>query len=257
MNNRRKAVPEVFKWRHFSPEIILLCVRWYLSYRLSYRDLVEMMDERGLKIAHTTILRWVFKFSFELEKRVKPTLKNRHRSWRMDETYIKVKGEWKYLFRAVDKNGQTIDFYLSHKRDSKAALYFFRKTIHSNSHPCPTVINVDKNPAYTHAKRQLEKKKKWPPDLELRQCKYLNNMVEQDHRCVKWKMNHAMGYHTMWNAWSTTTGVEIMHMLRKGQVPFLSKESAQGIRNFIHRLFDIPGTAMPIYTNRPSPFNNS
>ena len=117
MKQRRKDVPEIFKWRHFEPEIILLCVRWYLSYRLSYRNVVEMMNERGLSIAHTTILRWVFKFSFELEKRVRPHLSRRNKSWRMDETYIRVKGKWKYFFRAVDKNGQTIDFLLQHKKE--------------------------------------------------------------------------------------------------------------------------------------------
>ena len=136
MSKRAKAVPTAFKCRHFSPDIILLCVRWYLTYRLSYRDLVEMMDERGVKIAHTTILRWVIKVSFELKYRAKPFMTRRYKSWRMDETYIKVKGEWKYLFRAVDKNG-----------------------------------------AYTMAKRQLEKENKWPPHLILRQNKYLNNMI--------------------------------------------------------------------------------
>ena len=130
MSKRAKAVPTEFKWRHFSPDIILLCVRWYLTYRLSYRDLVEMMDERGLKIAHTTILRWVFNYSLAIKNRVKPYLQRNLKSWRMDETYIKVKGEWKYLFRAVDKNGKTVDFYLSHNRDSEAARRFFRQTIH-------------------------------------------------------------------------------------------------------------------------------
>ena len=111
MRTQRKAVPKVFKWRHFSPDIMLLCVRWYLTYPLSYRDCVEMMDERGLKIAHTTILRWVLTYSMELQKRVRHHLRKRNRSWRMDETIIKGKGEWKYLFRAVDKNGKTVDFY--------------------------------------------------------------------------------------------------------------------------------------------------
>jgi len=240
MKPRRKDVPEIFKWRHFEPEIILLCVRWYLSYRLSYRDLVEMMNERGLSIAHTTILRWVFKFSFELEKRVRPHLSRRNKSWRMDETYIRVKGKWKYFFRAVDKNGQTIDFLLQHKKDYNAALRFFRKTIHRYSDKCPRVINVDKNGAYTMAKRQLEKENKWPPHLKLRQNKYVNNVIEQDHRKVKWKMNHAMGYQTMWHAWATTTGVEVMHMIRKGQVRWVSgkQDSKQG-RDFIHTIFGI------------------
>ena len=255
MSKRAKPVPTEFKWRHFSPDIILLCVRWYLTYRLSYRDLVEMMDERGLKIAHTTILRWVFNYSLAIKNRVRPYLQRNLKSWRMDETYIKVKGEWKYLFRAVDKEGKTIDFYLSHKRDYKAAMSFFRKTIHRNSQKCPTVINVDKNPAYTMAKRELEKKKKWPDQLKLRQNKYLNNMVEQDHRRVKWKMNHAMGYHSMIHACITIAGVETMHMLRKGQVPWVfMKSEAQCARNFIHRLFDIGGPSFPTYLNRKSAF---
>ena len=141
MRLRRKAVPESFKWRHFSPEIILLCVRWYLSYRLSYRDLVEMMDERGLKIAHTTILRWVFKYAFKLEKRVQP-----------------------YLY-------------------------------------------------------------------------------------------HAMGYHNILNAWATPTGVEIMHMIRKGQASFITgKSCAQKIVHFMHKLFDIPVPYLVSYSNRKSAF---
>ena len=106
------------------------------------------------------------------------------------------------------------------------------------------------------AKRQLEKAKKWPPHLILRQNKYINNIIEQDHRKVKWKMNHAMGYHTMWNTWATTTGVEVIHMLRKGQVPFISKKEPQVLRNFIHRFFDIKGPIFPTYYNRPCPFNS-
>ena len=255
MSKRGKAFPKEFKWRHFTPEIILLCVRWYLSYRLSYRDLVEMMDERGLKIAHSTILRWVFKYSLMLKEQVRTHLKGNLKSWRMDETYIKVKGEWKYLFRAVDKEGKTIDFYLSHSRDYKAARFFFTKTIHRYSQKCPTVINVDKNGAYTMAKRELEKKKKWPDQLDLRQNKYLNNIIEQDHRRVKWKMNHAMGYHDMMHALIPITGVEVMHMIRKRQVPLISmKKSAQSARNFIHRLFDIPAPFFPTYMNRKSAF---
>ena len=251
MKLKQKSKPNLFKCRHFSPDIILLCVRWYLSYRLSYRDLVDMMDERGLKIAHTTILRWVFKFSFELQSRVKPYLNNHNKSWRLDETYIKVNGDWKYLFRAVDKTGNTIDFYLSHKRDYKAALRFFRKIIHRYSQHCPNVINVDKNGAYTMAKRQLEKEKKWPPHLMLRQNKYLNNIIEQDHRRVKWKMNHAMGYHTMQHAWSTTTGVEVMHMLKKRQVSWSSStKNAQSRCHFVHKLFGLTPPIFTSYSNR-------
>jgi len=250
MRTTNKIVPTIFKWRHFEPEIILLCVRWYLSYRLSYRDLVEMMDERGLKIAHTTILRWVLKFSYELKKRVRPHLKKPKLSWRLDETYIKVKGKWLYLFRAVDKDGNTIDFYLSKKRDYQAALHFFKKIIHRRSPHCPETINVDGNGAYTLAKRKLEKEGKWPEKLKLRQNKYVNNIIEQDHRRVKWKMNHAMGYSSHNTATDTITGIETIHKLRKGQVPFQSKREPQLLCNYIHRLFDIPGSIFPVYLNR-------
>ena len=121
-----------------------------------------MMDERGLKIAHSTILRWVLKYSMALKKRVRHHLKKRNQSWRMDETYIKVNGEWKYLFRAVDSNGETIDFYLSHTRDTTATVRFFGA--HMPPPHFPRVINVDKNPAYINAKRQLMKSKPWVSD---------------------------------------------------------------------------------------------
>ena len=255
---RRKNVPPVFKWRHFSPDVILLCVRWYLSYQLSYRDLVEMMDERGLKIAHSTILRWVLKYSMELKKRVRHHLKKRNRSWRMDETYIKVNGEWKYLFRAVDSNGETIDFYLSHTRDTTAAVRFFERICHHRSPHFPRVINVDKNPAYTNAKRQLMKTKSWGQRLVLRQNKYLNNIIEQDHRCIKRKMRQAMGFYSMITAEKTITGIETMHQLRKGQVPFIDgKKEPQCCRNFIHRCFGITGPIFPTVLNRPCPLSVS
>ena len=113
-----------FKWKHFVGEIILLNVRWYLKYPLSYRNLEEMMAERGVKVDHTTIMRWVHQYSPEIEKKVRRYLRPTNDSWRMDETYIKVKGEYKYLYRAVDSNGNTIDFMLSAKRNKKAAKRF-------------------------------------------------------------------------------------------------------------------------------------
>ncbi|MED4680889.1 IS6 family transposase, partial [Bacillus nitratireducens] len=102
-----------FKWKHYQPDIILLMVRRYLRYNLSFRDLVEMMEERGLSISHTTIMRWVHQYGPELDKRIRRYLKQINDSWRVDETYIKVKGQWMYLYRAVDSNGNTIDFCLS------------------------------------------------------------------------------------------------------------------------------------------------
>jgi transposase, IS6 family len=116
-----------FKWRHFEAEIILLCVRWYLRYSLSYRDLEEMMQERGLQVDHTTIYRWVQRYAPELEKRCRPHLKSTTDSWRVDETYVKIKGVWTYLYRAVDSQGNTLEFHLSATRDAQAAKHFFAK----------------------------------------------------------------------------------------------------------------------------------
>ena len=145
------AESDPFKWRHYQGEIILLCVRWYLRYALSYRDLEEMMRERGLSIDHTTIYRWVQAYAPELEKRIRPHLRPTCDSYRVDETYVKIKGAWKYLYRAVDSTGQTIDFMLSAKRDARAAKRFFRKMLKAASLSSPRVINVDKNQAYPPA----------------------------------------------------------------------------------------------------------
>jgi len=139
---RRKPVPEEFKWRHYEPEIILCCVRWYLRYSLSYRDLMEMMQERGLEIIHTTIYRWIQHYAPELEKRVKPFLKTPNGSWRIDETYIKIKGKWHYLYRAVDKFGNTIDFYLSKTRNAKAAKRFLVKALNAKRNEDPYVMGL-------------------------------------------------------------------------------------------------------------------
>ena len=136
---------DLFKWKQYESAIILLTVRWYLKYSLRYRDLVEMMEERGLHIAHTTIMRWVHEFGPELDKRILPYLKPTNNSYRTDETYIKVKGQWKYLYRAVDSNGNTIDFMLSENRDAPAAKRFFKKALTSPHNQSPRVITVDKN----------------------------------------------------------------------------------------------------------------
>ena len=148
----------LFKWKHYQPDIILLTVRWYLRYNLSFRDLVEMMEERGLSISHTTIMRWVHQYGPELDKRIRRHLKQTNDSWRVDETYIKVKGQWMYLYRAVDSEGNTIDFYLSKTRDNKQPSAFSRKpwVFHVSK---PRVITVDKNPAYPVAIQAVERRK--------------------------------------------------------------------------------------------------
>lgn len=136
-----------------------------------------MMEERGLSISHTTIMRWVHQYGPELDKRIRRYLKQINDSWRVDETYIKVKGQWVYLYRAVDSKGNTIDFFLNKTRDQKAL-----RSFHVSK---PRVITVDKNPAYPIAIEQLKKEKSIPDGMQLRQQKYLNNIVEQDHRFIK------------------------------------------------------------------------
>jgi len=171
-----------FKWRHFQADIILLCVRWYLRYALSYRDLKEMMAERGLCVDHTTIFRWGKSYAPELEKRCRPHVKGTTDSWRVDETYIKVKKQWVYLYRAVDSQGNTLDFWLSSTRDGEAASRFFVKTLAASHTSEPRVINVDKNAAYPKAFAELKAAGQIPENCELRQVKYLNNLIEQDQR---------------------------------------------------------------------------
>ena len=173
------SAPSLFKWRHFLPEIILLNVPWYCRYSLSYRNLEEMMVERGIEVDHSTINRWVLKYAPELDKRVRPHLNQTNDSWRGNETYIKVKGQWKYLYRAVDsEEGNTLDFLLSAKRDAAAAEQFLRKTLNASHTQCPRVINVDKNAAYPPAVDELKADEQLPETTQLRQVKYLNNRVE-------------------------------------------------------------------------------
>lgn len=171
-----------FKWRHFEAEIILLCVRWYVRSALSYRDLEEIMRERGLHVDHTTIYRWVQKYAPELEKRCRSHLTMTTDSWRVDETYVKVKGVWMYLYRAVDSQGKTVEFQLSSTRDAQAARRFCTKALDACHTVTPRVITVDKNAAYPKAFSELKAVGAVLSSCELRQSKYLNNLVEQDHR---------------------------------------------------------------------------
>jgi transposase-like protein len=169
------AEPHPFKWRHFEAEIILLCVRWYLRYALSYRDLEEIMSERGLSVDHTTIYRWVQRYAPELEKRCRPYLTATTDSWRVDETYVKIKGIWVYLYRAVDSQGKTLEFLLSPTRDAEAAKSFFSKTLAASHTVSPRVITVDKNAAYPKAFNEMKATGAVPTACALRQSKYLNN----------------------------------------------------------------------------------
>lgn len=230
---------EAFKWRHFQTEIILLNVRWYLKYPLSYRNLENMMLERGLKVDHSTIGRWVLNYSPQIDEKTRRHLKLTNDSWRVDETYIKVKGKWKYLYRAVDSEGKTLDFMLSARRNKEAAKRFFKKVLKARHNRQPRVINVDKNLAYPPAIEELKAEKVLDNKAKIRQIKYLNNLVEQDHRGVKRITNAALGYQSFHTAYRTIRGIEIMRMIYKGQVPGVSKNDVLAEKKFIDSLFGI------------------
>ena len=169
-----------FKGRQFTAEVILWAVRWYLQFPISYRDLELMLRDRGVLVDHTTVYRWVQTYAPELEKRLRPHLRPTNGSWRVDETYIKLKGRWVYLYRAVDSRGQTIDFRLSAKRDAQAAKRFFRKALARPNTVNPRTITVDKNAAYPKAVADMKRNKRLWRFARLRQVKYLNNIVEID-----------------------------------------------------------------------------
>lgn len=228
-----------FKWRQHKGKLILLCVRWYLAFTLSYRQLARMVQEHGWKVNHTSIFRWVQRYGPELAARCRAFLKPTNRSYRVDETYIKVKGEDRYLYRAVDSTGQTIDFLLTAKRDKASAKRFFHRALTSVGNVQPRVINVDKNPAYPAAFKELKAEGMLSRRCRLRQCKYLNNIIEQDHRNVKRRMRLAMGYGSFRTAWRTLQGIETIHMIRKGRVRRVAKDDVVAQVRFIHQLFGL------------------
>lgn len=212
-----------FKWRHFKKDIILMAVRWYVAYSLSYRDVEELMLERGVTVDHSTLNRWVIKYAPLLEAEFRKKHKKRvGGSWRMDETYVKIKGVWHYLYRAVDKSGDTIDFMLSKKRDKKAAKRFFAKAI--GAHGLPEKVTIDKSGSNKSALKSINLFLTLLSVLSgvfltilVRDIKYLNNIVEQDHRGIKRIIKPMMGFKSFEAAKSTLAGIELHRMLTKGQ----------------------------------------
>jgi transposase, IS6 family len=231
--------PSPFKWRHFEGEMILLCVRWYLRYALSYRDVEELALERGLSVDHTTVFRWVQRYAPELDRRCRPHLRATNDSYRVDETYIKIKKQWSYLYRAVDSSGATLDFMLSATRDADAAERFFRQVLQASHTRTPRVITVDKNAAYPPAFGALQHDGTLPETCLLRQCKYLNNVVEQDHRFVKRRVNPGLGFGAFATAQRTIQGYEAMHRLHKGQLEGVAKGDVLAQNHVINQLFGL------------------
>jgi putative transposase len=202
-----------FKAMRFPIDVILVCIRWYAAYPLSYRHLEEMMEERGVSVDHSSINRWAIRFLPLIEKMARKHKRPVGGSWRMDETYIKVKGVWKYLYRAVDKQGKTVDFLLTAKRDIAAVKRFFDKAIGANADP--NKVTMDKSGANKAAIDAINAGR--DVQILVRQVKYLNNIVEQDHRAIKRVTTPMLNFKSFRAAGSVLAGIELMHMIRKGQ----------------------------------------
>ena len=197
------------------------------------------MRERGLSVDHTTIFRWVQRYAPEINKRMHPHLKLAGASYRVDETYIKVGRGCKYLYRAVDSTGNTIEFMLSAKRDVAAAKRFFKKMMRADHRRLPFTISVDKNAAYPEAFATSQEEKVLPHDCKLRRVKYLNNIIEQDHRFIKKKVRASQCFKSFHTAERTLEGIEAMNMMRKGQIKRLDRNDAMGQAKFVESLFGI------------------
>jgi putative transposase len=217
------AVSKALKRLHYPLDVILTCVRWYVAYPLSLRHLEEMMSERAVSVDHapkevplgdSTVHRWAIKLLPVLGKAFGPRKQRVGRSWRMDETYIKVEGEWKYLYRAVDKAGDTVDFLFRAKRDKAAAQRYFEKAIAGND--VPETVTIDKSKANLAGLNAIIADREVP--IKIRQSKYLNNVVEQDHRAIKRIARPMIGFKSFRCTRVILGGIELMHMIAKGQM---------------------------------------
>ena len=231
--------PAIFKWRQTSPELILCAVRWYLRYSLSLRDVEELFAERGLAADHTTIWRWVQRYGPALKQRLRRQLKPTNKSWRVDETYIRVQGRWCYLYRAIDSTGATIDFLLSAWRDAAAAQRLFRQALSDPSHPQPRVINTDKARLYSAAVAAVKAEGTLRQRCRHRPIQYLNNILEQDHRAIKRRVRPKQGFREFHAARRTIAGYEALHMMRKGQARWVSGADVRQQNRFIDQLFEL------------------
>ena len=224
-------IRKAFKRLHYTVDIIARCVHWYLAYALSLRNLEEeMMTERGIIVDHSTLHRWVIRLVPLLDKAFRRHKRSVGRRWSMDETYINVKVQWKYLYRAVDTEGQTIDFLLTAKRDAAAALRFFRKAI--RHHGEPDVVTIDKSGANTADLATLNAEKPDEEAITVRQSKYLNNLIEQDHRNIKRRIRLMLGFKSFRRAQTLLTGIELSHMIRKGQYQHSQSEGLSPAEQF-------------------------
>ena len=223
-----EALRKVIKRMHYPLEVMLTCVRWYAAYPLSLRHIEEMMAERGVFVDHATIHRWALKIMPALVKVFRGRKRPVGKSWRMDETYIKVCGQWKYLYRAVDRDGDTVDFLFTACRNRAAARRFLERAI--DRHGEPKKITIDKSGANTAAINSYNTE--YDVNIEMRQCKYLNNIVEQDHRAIKRIVRPMLGFKSMRCARILLAGIETMHMIRKGQLGCPNGRTASAAEQF-------------------------
>lgn len=208
-----------FKGAHFLKDVILHAVFFYLRYGVSYRDIEEIMAERGVTVDHATLNRWVERYAGKVAEDVRRRKRPTDRSWRMDETYIKVKGQWGHLFRAVDKFGETLDFMLSERRNKPAAIKSFAHAMEVNGLP-PKIV-IDKSAASTEGIKDINRMLKrfgCPVPIEMVRIKYLTNLVEQDHRFIKRRVRSMLSFKSFKSAASTIAGIELVNMIRKGQL---------------------------------------
>ena len=215
----------MFKGRHFDLSVILLCVRWYLAYGLSLRNLEEMMVERGISVDHATIHRWIIRYSPELLELFNSRKRAVTGRWHIDETYVRVRGQWRYLYRAIDSNGDTVEFWLSERRNLTAAKRFLRKAFKRHGRPERIVIDGSQTnqeailSCDTESRLQDRLSCKLKP-IRIRQSAYLNNRIEQDHRAIKRRIRPMLGFKSLATARIVLGGIELVHMMRKGQAKY-------------------------------------
>jgi transposase-like protein len=210
----------MYRGRKFQTETIEHCVRWYITYRLSYRDLVAMMAERGIIVSHTTIMRWVSRYVPEYERRWARLARPINSSWRMDETAVSVRGGRRYLYRAVDRDGKSVHSLLCKNRTVESAQAFFRSAVARTDVRWPTKINLDGSAATHRGLRLLAAEDRRWRSVEIRARRYLNNIVEQDHRAIKQRCVSMLGLKSFRSAAITFSGVELAHRIRKRQYSF-------------------------------------
>ena len=212
---RTKRDP-LFLGRWFDDQVIIVAVRWYLTYPLSYRQICELLRDRDVSVAPSTVMRWVLRYAPEFEKRWRRFERPVGLSWRVDETYLKVAGKWTYLYRAVDREGRTVDFFLSKRRDVLAAKTFFRRAL--QKHGDPLSITLDVYAASHRAVQELKDSGEiFYQKMRVRSCAYLNNVIEQDHRRVKSRVQPMLGFQSFENARVVIAGIELAQKIEKKQ----------------------------------------